>query len=145
LWFSVGEFAKIAFLFLGAFFYVIILVRSAVAGVSLTYLQIAQDLGASQSQQIFKVLLPGALPSIFDSIIVANGLMWTYIVLAEFINSSQSDLGLGYLIYIGSRLQNSSMLYAGLVTVGILSALTDFTLGFLKKRIFNWSVTNDLY
>lgn len=143
LWFSIGEIAKVTFLFLGSIFYVIILVRSAVTQVNPTYVQVALDLGASRSQLVPKVLLPAALPRIFDAIIVANGLMWTYIVLAEFINSSQYDLGLGYLIYIGSRTQNSAMVYAALILIGLLSVGTDWLLGYFRRLLFRWSTPDD--
>ena len=41
------------------------------------------------------VLLPGALPEIWESLIICNGIMWTYIVIAEYLNAKA---GLGALI-----------------------------------------------
>jgi len=84
LWFSIGESAKIVYLFIGAIFYMIILVRSAVLSVNEAYLKVALDLNASRTQIITRVLLPGALPAIWEALAVCNGIMWTYIVLAEF-------------------------------------------------------------
>lgn len=138
LWFSVEEKAKIVFLFLGAVFYMIILVKNAVVSVRDDYVRVATDLGAKPAQVLLKVLVPGAIPQIWDAIAVANGIMWTYIVLAEFINSNESQLGLGYLLYIGSRTQNSGKVFAALIVIGLVSTVSDWIMQMVKKRFFAW-------
>lgn len=138
LWFSIEERAKIVFLVFGALFYMIVLVKTAIAAVSAEYLDVARDLGASQSQLITRVLLPGALPRIWDAISVSNSIMWTYIVLAEFINSSENQLGLGYLLYIGSRTQESAKVFAALIVIAVIASLTDFVLQSVRKRYLDW-------
>ncbi|MEQ1932670.1 MAG: ABC transporter permease [Fimbriimonadaceae bacterium] len=138
LWFSVEEKAKIVFLVLGSIFYMIILTRQAISSVSEEYVKVAVDIGASGSQVIRKVLIPGALPQIWDAIAVCNGIMWTYIVLAEFINNSEEQIGLGYLLYVGSRTQDSGKVFLTLFLVGIISAFSDWVFGWLKRRYFAW-------
>lgn len=131
LWFGVEEKAKIVFLFLGGIFYMLILVRDAVAGVREELVRIAQDLNASASRTIFSVLLPAAMPRIWDGITVCNGIMWTYVLLAEYINAKN---GLGYLINIAGRLQRSDQAFAGVIIIGLLSAGTDWVLRRAKAR-----------
>lgn len=138
LWFSVEEKAKIVFLFLGAVFYMIVLVKNAVTSVRDDYLRVAEDLGASSWQVLTKVLIPGALPQIWDAVAVANGIMWTYIVLAEFINSNENQLGVGYLLYLGSRTQDSGKVFAALIVIGLVSTFSDWILQLVKKRFFAW-------
>jgi len=138
LWFSIGETAKIVYLFIGAIFYMIILVRSAVLNVNEAYLKVALDLNATRTQIITKVLLPGALPSIWDALAVCNGIMWTYIVLAEFINSNEESLGLGYLLQIGSRTQDPGKVFSTLIIVAIISSASDWVMQSIRKRYFNW-------
>jgi ABC-type nitrate/sulfonate/bicarbonate transport system permease component len=87
---------------------------------------------------IGRVLLPGALPHIWDAIAVCNGIMWTYIVLAEFINSNEEQLGLGYLLYLGSRSQDSGKVFGVLILIGLISSLTDWALQSVRKRYLNW-------
>ncbi|MBX3119730.1 MAG: ABC transporter permease [Fimbriimonadaceae bacterium] len=139
LWFSIEEKAKIVFLFLGSIFYMIILVRQAVRSVNEDFLKVAIDIGATRWQLIWKILLPGALPAIWEAIAVCNGIMWTYIVLAEFINNSEDQIGVGYLLYIGSRTQESGKVFGILLVVAIISASTDWLLGVVKRRFFAWS------
>jgi ABC-type nitrate/sulfonate/bicarbonate transport system permease component len=138
LWFSIEERAKIVFLFLGAIFYMIILVKNAILSVNEDYLRVALDIGANRWQMIGRVLLPGALPQIWDAIAVCNGIMWTYIVLAEFINSNEQQLGLGYLLYIGSRTQESGKVFATLILIALVSSLTDWLLQAVRKQFLNW-------
>lgn len=138
LWFSVEERAKIVFLFLGSFFYMVILVRQAVKDVNEEYLRVAIDIGASRWELIWKVLLPGALPRIWDAIAVCNGIMWTYIVLAEFINNSEEQIGLGYLLYIGSRTQDSGKVFGVLLVVALVSATTDWLLNLVRRKWLAW-------
>lgn len=138
LWFSLDEKAKILFLFLGAIFYMVIMVRSAILNVREEYVRVALDIGANSWQVISRVLIPGALPQIWDAIAVCNGIMWTYIVLAEFIGSSETQLGLGYLLYIGSRTQESGRVFAALILIAVISSLTDWILYVARKRFWNW-------
>ena len=138
LWFGIEERAKVFFLFLGAIFYMIVLVKNAVRDVSEHYLRVAVDLGATRSQLIGRVLLPGALPRIWDAIAVCNGIMWTYILLAEWINSNAVQLGLGYLLWIGSRTNSPGQVFAILIIIAIISALTDSLLRLVRSLWLNW-------
>ena len=84
---------------------------------------------------ISRVLLPGALPQIWDAIIVCNGLMWTYIILAEYTNATS---GLGHLITIASRLSRSDQVYAIIIVIALISASTDWLLRTVRKQYFDW-------
>jgi ABC-type nitrate/sulfonate/bicarbonate transport system permease component len=138
LWFSIEERAKIVFLFLGAIFYMIILVKNAVQNVPEDYLRVATDIGANGWQMISRVLIPGALPQIWDAFAVCNGIMWTYIVLAEFINSNEEQLGLGYLLQIGTRTNESGRVFAVLILIALISSLSDFLFQAVRRKFLNW-------
>jgi NitT/TauT family transport system permease protein len=138
LWFGLGEKGKVAFLFLGAIFYMIIMVKNAVLGVTEDYIRVALDVGANRWQVVSRVLVPGALPKIWDAVAVCNGIMWTYIVLAEFINSSAQDLGLGYLLFLGGRTQEPGKVFGTLIIIAMISSLTDFLLLIIRRRFLNW-------
>ncbi|HEX3559885.1 MAG TPA: ABC transporter permease [Pyrinomonadaceae bacterium] len=140
LWFNLDDEGKVAFLFLGAVFYMIILVKNAVLNVNDEYVRVALDIGANRRQIIWRVLLPGALPQIWDAIAVCIGIMWTYIILAEIINSSEGNLGVGYLLSTGARLggNSSGKVFGMLIVVGLISTLTDYGLLIIRRRFFNW-------
>jgi NitT/TauT family transport system permease protein len=139
LWFSIEEKAKIVFLFLGSIFYMILLVRNAIQAVRDDYIVVARDMGARGGQILRKVLIPAALPQIWEAIIICNGIMWTYIVLAEFINSNENQIGLGFLLQIGSRTFQSGEVYGTLILIGAIAYFTDWVLKMIQKRFFAWS------
>jgi ABC-type nitrate/sulfonate/bicarbonate transport system permease component len=140
LWAGIYDTGKITYLFLGAIFYMIILVKNAVANVNEEYVRVALDIGANRWQIIRRVLLPGALPQIWDAIAVCIGIMWTYIILAEIVNSNMDDLGVGYLLYTGARLggNGAGKMFGMLIIVALISTLTDYVLNLIRKRFFNW-------
>jgi NitT/TauT family transport system permease protein len=138
LWFGIEERAKVVYLFLGAIFYMIILVRAAVLSVNEEFVKVAIDMGAGRLQTIVKVLIPAAMPLIWEAIAVSNGIMWTYIVLAEYINGNENQLGLGYLLNIGSRTEESGKVFGILLLVAVVSSFTDYVLQTVRTRYFNW-------
>lgn len=135
LWFGIEEKQKIAFLFLGVFVYLLPVVVSAIRAVPEELVQTALTLGASRFQVIRTVLLPAAIPDIFDSFRVMNAISWTYVILAEFVNTTR---GLGYLIKLaGDRLKTAEM-FAGVIIIGIIGLGTDALLRGLGRLFFPW-------
>lgn len=135
LWFGIEEKQKIAFLFLGVFVYLLPVVISAIRAVPEELVQTALTLGASRFQVIRTVLLPAAIPDIFDSFRVMNAISWTYVILAEFVNTTR---GLGYLIKLaGDRLKTAEM-FAGVIIIGIIGLGTDALLRGLGRLLFPW-------
>jgi len=118
----------------------IILVKNAVANVNEEYVRVALDIGANRWQIIRRVLLPGALPQIWDAVAVCLGIMWTYIILAEIINSSEANLGVGYLLQTGARLggNSSGKVFGMLIVVALISTLTDYAMQLIRRRFINW-------
>jgi NitT/TauT family transport system permease protein len=138
LWFGIGEEGKVVYLFIGAILFMIILVKNAIQGVNEEYVKVAVDIGASPSQIVTRVLLPGALPQIWEAVKVCNGIMWTYIVLVEFVSANEDQLGLGYLLSFGSKSHNTPMVFASLLIIALISSFTDFVLNQIRKKWFNW-------
>lgn len=135
LWFGIGETMKVMFLFFGIVFYLIPLIANSVRNIKIEYRLVASDLGLSPWETVRHVIWPAALPQIWESIIIVNGIGWTYVVLAEIINAKS---GLGYLINISGRLQRSADVFAGLFFITLVALSTDRLLRFIQKRYFNW-------
>src|SRR3954471_20388526 len=137
LWFGIYEKQKIAFLFLGVFVYLLPVVVSAIRAVPEELVQTALTLGASKMQVIRTVLVPAALPEIFDSFRVMNAISWTYVILAEAVNPS----GLGYMVELARTHQKASWSFAGLVVIGGIGLLTDFIIRSISALLFRWRET----
>jgi NitT/TauT family transport system permease protein len=135
LWFGIYEQEKIAFLFLGVFVYLLPVVVSAVTAVPEELVQTARTLGASKGQVVRTVLLPAALPEIFDSFRVMNAIAWTYVILAEAVNPEH---GLGYMVELARTHQKASWSFAGLLVIGGIGLFTDFLIHSVARLLFRW-------
>jgi NitT/TauT family transport system permease protein len=135
LWFGIYEKQKIAFLFLGVFVYLLPVVVTAIRAVPEELVQTALTLGASRAQAVGTVLLPSALPEIFDSFRVMNAISWTYVILAEAVNPEH---GLGYMVELARTHQKASWSFAGLLVIGGIGLLTDFVIRTVSRILFRW-------
>lgn len=135
LWFGIYEKEKIAFLFLGVFVYLLPVVVSAIRTVPEELVQTALTLGASKAQVIRTVLVPAALPEIFDSFRVMNAISWTYVILAEAVNPEH---GLGYMVELARTHQKASWSFAGLLVIGGIGLITDQIIRTISKVLFRW-------
>jgi NitT/TauT family transport system permease protein len=135
LWFGIYEKQKVAFLFLGVFVYLLPVVVTAIRTVPDELVQTALTLGASRAQVVRTVLLPSALPEIFDSFRVMNAISWTYVILAEAVNPEH---GLGYMVELARTHQKASWSFAGLLVIGGIGLLTDFIIRTVSRILFQW-------
>jgi NitT/TauT family transport system permease protein len=135
LWFGIYEAQKVAFLFLGVFVYLLPVVVSAIRAVPDELVQTALTLGATRLQVIRTILLPAALPEIFDSFRVMNAISWTYVILAEAVNPEH---GLGYMVELARTHQKASWSFAGLLVIGGIGLLTDLLIRSVSGILFRW-------
>jgi len=135
LWFGIYESQKIAFLFLGVFVYLLPVVVTAIRAVPEELVQTALTLGVSRIQAVMTVLVPAALPEIFDSFRVMNAISWTYVILAEAVNPEH---GLGYMVELARTHQKASWSFAGLLVIGGIGLLTDGLIRACSAVLFRW-------
>ncbi|MEI6666997.1 MAG: ABC transporter permease [Acidobacteriota bacterium] len=135
LWFGIYEAQKIAFLFLGVFVYLLPVVVTAIRTVPDELVQTALTLGATRLQVIRTILVPAALPEIFDSFRVMNAISWTYVILAEAVNPEH---GLGYMVELARTHQKASWSFAGLLVIGGIGLLTDLVIRATAGILFRW-------
>ncbi len=135
LYFGIYESQKVAFLFLGVFVYLLPVVVTAIRAVPEELVQTALTLGASRWQAVRTVLVPSALPEIFDSFRVMNAISWTYVILAEAVNPEH---GLGYMVNLAYTHQKASWSFAGLLVIGGIGLLTDGIIRAASAVLFRW-------
>jgi len=135
LWFGISDLMKVAFLFVGVVVYLLPLVIESVMNVQQVYLDTAYTLGANPRQVIFRVLLPGAWPGIFEAGRVLYGVGWTYVILAELIHA---EYGLGYLLTQAQRRQHIDWIYALILVVLLLGICTNYIFVYTGRKLFAW-------
>ena len=133
VWFGLGETQKVFFIFIACLGFVIFDTTRAVLEVDERYVETAYTLGAKKHQVIGKVLIPLALPDIFNSLRLLFGLAFGYIVLAELIDAK---FGLGYIVQVAQRRGPREHIYLVLLVISMLAFGIDRLLGFAQKKLF---------
>jgi NitT/TauT family transport system permease protein len=96
----------------------------------------AQTLGASTWQLIVRVVLPQLWPRLIDSLRLAMGSAWLFLIAAEAIASTE---GLGYRIFLVRRYLAMDVILPYVVWITILAVATDLALRLLRKHAFRWA------
>ena len=135
LWLGIGDIEKIAIIFVGSFFQLVLMVAVVAKNVHKDMLETAYTLGAKRFQVIWKVLLPASLPGIVDTLRIIVGWAWTYIIVAELVASAS---GIGYMIISAQRMLRTGNIIFGILTIGILRLITDYFFKWLYNRLFPW-------
>ncbi|MDA0991974.1 MAG: ABC transporter permease, partial [Verrucomicrobia bacterium] len=112
LWIGIDEPSKIAIIFIGTFFQMVLMMAEDVRRVPLAQIEAAQTLGASRPEIVNLVLLPSAKPALLDTMRITMGWAWTYLVVAELVAANS---GLGYSILKAQRFLQTDKIFAGII------------------------------
>lgn len=134
--YGVDEESKIILIFLGTFFQLILMVADEVRRVSEELVKVAYTMGANSVEVLFKVLLPSALPGIFDALRLCHGWAWTYVVVAEMIATNE---GLGIRIMKFARFVQMPKVMTYLLILGMLGLILDLLFRYINQKLFHWS------
>ena len=135
LWLGIGDIEKIAIIFVGSFFQLVLMVAVVAKNVQKEMLETAYTLGVRRFQVVRKVLLPASLPGIVDTLRIIVGWAWTYIIVAELVASAS---GIGYMILSSQRMLRTGNIIFGIITIGMLGLITDYFFKWLYNRLFPW-------
>jgi NitT/TauT family transport system permease protein len=134
--FGLGEASKVAVVAIAVFFLVLITTTYGVTGIDPVLIEAAQNYGASGRKLGLRVILPAAMPSIFNGLRLGAGIALLVIVAAEFIAANR---GIGYMIWISWATLSVGTMYAGLVVISALGILFASGLTWLGKRVMPWA------
>jgi NitT/TauT family transport system permease protein len=85
------------------------------------------------------VLVPAALPAIFDNFRVMNGIAWGYILLAEMVNPRT---GIGNLFDAAWRASHTEHIFGLILVVGVIGLCSDLLIRLVNSALFGWRETN---
>ena len=134
--FGIGEQQKIMFIFLACVAFILSDTAGAIQQVGSQYVDTAYTLGAGRRQVILKVLLPLAMPSVFNSLRLLFGLAFGYIMLAEAIKLGSESGGLGDIINISMRRGPREHMILVLLIIPIVALGIDRLLFWIQRELF---------
>ena len=135
LWVGIDESSKVAIIFIGTFFQMVLMVAEDVRRVPMAQIEAAQTMGATRTELLEKVILPSAKPALLDTLRVTMGWAWTYLVVAELVAANS---GLGYAILKAQRFLQTDKIFAGILLIGLIGLLTDQAFRFAHRKAFPW-------
>ncbi len=134
--FGIGEIQKVLFIFIAVVAFIMMDTASAIADVSSRYIDTAFTLGASRPQIILKVLVPLAMPRLFNSLRLLFGLAFGYIMLTELVTEGGGVGGLGNIINIAQRRSHHETILLVLTVIPAVALAIDRILYMIQKSLF---------
>ncbi|MCV6593431.1 MAG: ABC transporter permease [Silicimonas sp.] len=135
IWFGVGEASKIAVLWMGTFFQLILLISEDTKRVPTEFVESGHTLGASNGQIMRHIIIPAALPNMVDNLRITLGWCWTYLIVAEIVAANS---GIGHVIWSLRRFVKTPEVMAGIIAIGIIGLLTDQAFRYAHRRLFSY-------
>src|ERR1700722_2349680 len=135
LWFGIGIVAKVVTAFTLVFFILLVNTLGGAKNVDTDILTIAQLMGASRRDILWKVTLPSALPWIFAGLNIGLTYALLGVIVAEILASNQ---GIGYVISSGAANFNTAAVFAGLVTLAVVAWLFSAVMRKVEARLLRW-------
>lgn len=132
-WFGIETGMKIQFLAVGIMVYLIPVVIARIEEIDDVYEHTALMLGASPIQRILYVYIPSVMSRIIVDIQNLLAISWTYIIVAEMINSSSG--GIGSLAFLSARQSRIDKVFAVLLIIVLVGFIQDRFFSFLDKKL----------
>ena len=136
LWFGIEEEAKLFLVSLGVFFPIYANTLHGVRSVDPQLIEMAKSYRMSRADLFWRVILPGALPSIFVGLRYALGIMWLTLIVAETI-AAQS--GVGYMAMQAREFFAVDVVVLSILIYALLGKLADVVVRALERVFLSWN------
>jgi NitT/TauT family transport system permease protein len=133
--FGLGETSKIALVFWGTIWAMLLNSISGVKNADPVLIKAARAMGSSQLVIFTKVILPGAMPYLLTGIRLSATASILILVAAEMMGASK---GLGYMLYDAQMKYKIPQMYVAIVTMGILGVSVNTLLNLLERKVLGW-------
>jgi NitT/TauT family transport system permease protein len=135
LFLGIGETSKIAIVFYGCFWPILLNTITAVVTVDPLLIKSARTMGLTPVRLFYKVILPASTPTIFVGVRLAGAVSVLILIAAEMIGAKS---GLGYLILASQYNFQTPEMFLGIVSITLVGLLINFLLVTLERRLTAW-------
>jgi ABC-type nitrate/sulfonate/bicarbonate transport system permease component len=135
IWLGIGIASKIAIVFLGAIFPILVNTITGVRTVEADFIKAARSFGANDRQMFLTVVLPSSVPMLLAGLRLGLGHALVGIVVGEMYGATK---GLGFLIATaGARFQTDQVMVGIILIASAGVALTEL-LRLIERRFERW-------
>ena len=142
IWVGTGEAYKIVISAVSAFFPIVISTYSGIRQTDRGLIKAAKDLGANARQIQLKVVIPGAIPSIFAGLHLGIGIAIILVVAAEMIGGS-SQGGMGWLLISSGQVMETEKVFASLIVLAVVGAVVIKLQQWIDRKVAPWVSYHD--
>ena len=132
---GLGESSKVAIIFYGASWQLLMNTISGVKSVDPIYIKAAKSMGVSDKDLFLKVILPASIPSIVIGARLAAKISLMVVIAAEMIGAKT---GLGFFIQNAQFNFMVPEMYAGILALAILGLVINYLLVWFEKKATYW-------
>jgi NitT/TauT family transport system permease protein len=113
-------------------FITVLVIYNGFQSIDANKIKLAQTLGATKSQILTKVVLPGSVPTLIAALKVNAGLSLVGVVVGEFQSAS---VGLGYLIQYGSQIFKLNIVMTAISILALVSSLIYLAISWVEASV----------
>jgi NitT/TauT family transport system permease protein len=135
LFFGIGEVSKIAIIFYGSMWPILLNTISGVKNVDPLLVKSARSMGVSRIDLFRKVVIPAAFPTIFTGIRLGATFSIMIIVAAEMMGASS---GLGYILINSQYNFDILRMYSAIITLAVIGLMVNYILVWFERRTTAW-------
>ncbi|GGF89944.1 ABC transporter permease [Azorhizobium oxalatiphilum] len=135
LWFGIDEEAKIFLVAIGVAFPIYLNTFHGIRTVDRGLVEMARVYGLSAAALFWRIVLPGALPSILVGLRYALGIMWLTLIVAETISATS---GIGYMTMNAREFLQTDVVVLGVIAYALLGKLADSLTRAIEHRTLAW-------
>jgi sulfonate transport system permease protein len=135
LWFGIEDSARIFLVALGVFFPIYINTYHGIRTADAQLVEMGRSYGMSNFELFRRVILPGALPSIFVGLRYALGIMWLTLIVAETI---AANAGIGYMAMNAREFMQLDVVVLSILLYALLGKLADSIARLLERTTLKW-------
>jgi len=135
LFLGLGEASKIAIVFYGATWHLLINTISGVKNVDPIYIKAAKSMGVSDKDLFRKIILPASTPSIVAGARLGAKTALLIVIAAEMIGAKS---GLGFFVQNAQFNFMIPEMFAGILTLSILGLILNYLLVWIEKKATYW-------
>lgn len=135
LWLGLYDVPKITMIVFDAIFPVITATIAGIRSVERELLWSARNMGASEREEMWQIVLPAALPQILTGLQVALPIALIVAIVTEM---AMGGYGMGGAMMNASRFANSPGVFAGIVEIAVVGYVLVKGLALIRRRLLIW-------
>ncbi|GJE55829.1 ABC transporter permease subunit [Methylobacterium thuringiense] len=136
LWFGIDEGAKLFLVALGVFFPIYANTLHGIRSVDPQLIEMGRVYGMNRRELFWRVVLPGALPSIFVGLRYGLGIMWLTLIVAETISANS---GLGYMAMQAREFMLVDVVVLAILIYAALGKVADSLTRLFERTCLAWN------